>query len=231
MQIFITGVSKGLGEALAKLYLNKGFDVCGIGRKSNIKHRKFSFMYCDLSHHDEVENLMLDFKSNTEILLINNAGIIGEIKRISDQEKDFSQELFQINTIAPIQLIRKFSLVSAEYKCKLTVLNISSGAGRRAIPSWANYCASKAALDLFSECYQIEEYEKNSGNKIFSLAPGVIDTEMQEVIRSSKAENFSSRDNFVQLKNENNLKSPNEVAELIVKSLEANLFESVVCRL
>jgi benzil reductase ((S)-benzoin forming) len=231
MKVFITGVSQGLGKALAQNYLTKNYQVFGIGRTNSIKHKNFTFISCDLSDSLAVESLEFDVEEESKILLINNAGIIGDIKRISDQNNDFSKELFQINTLSPIQLIRKFSLACEKSNSQLTILNISSGAGRRAIPSWANYCASKAALDMFSECYQLEENEKNSGNKIYSLAPGVIDTEMQTTIRSSKAENFSSLDNFVQLKNENQLKSPHEVAELIVKSLAENLLETVICRI
>ncbi|MES2588053.1 MAG: SDR family NAD(P)-dependent oxidoreductase [Bacteroidota bacterium] len=230
MIVVITGVSRGLGFALANEYLNSGFLVYGIGRSSSIKHKNFSFIKCDLSSWEEVENLEMNFPLSTEVLLINNAGIIEPIKRISDQDVDSSKEIFQINTIAPIQLIRKFSRF-CENKTKLTIVNISSGAARRAIPSWANYCASKAALDLFSETFQLEEIEKGYKTKIFSLAPGVIDTEMQKNIRNTKPADFSSYDNFVNLKNDEKLLSSEFVASKIKEALEKNLFSEVCCRL
>ncbi len=230
MFVIITGVSRGLGYALANEYLVKGISVVGIGRNNIISHPNYSFIKCDLSSWNEVENLEMDFPASSEYLLINNAGIIEPINRISDQESDSSVRIFQINTIAPIQLIRKMSQFCPE-ESKLTILNISSGAGRRAIPSWANYCASKAALDMFSETFQLEEIEKGKLTKIYSLAPGVIDTEMQSLIRASDSEKFSAKDNFLNLKIENQLISPNDVAQKIIYNLEYNGFTEVICRL
>ena len=230
MFVIITGVSRGLGYALANEYLKKGIFVIGIGRNNKISHINYSFLKCDLSSWNEVEKLEMDFPASAEYLLINNAGIIEPINRISDQESDSSARILQVNTIAPIQLIRKMSHFCPE-NSKLTILNISSGAGRRALPSWANYCASKAALDIFSETFQLEEIEKGKLTKIFSLAPGVIDTEMQSIIRASDSEKFSSKDNFLNLKKENQLISPKAVAQKIIRNLEYNSFTKVICRL
>lgn len=228
MTVYITGVSRGLGLALAENYLDRGERVVGIGRKTSLKHKNFTFISCDLSKHSDVEVLDIEIPENEEILLINNAGILGDVKRISEQNKDQSEEIFQVNTIAPIQLIRKFSIWCKEVNSQLTILNISSGAGRRAIPSWANYCASKAALDLFSETFQLEEIEKGSTTKIFSLAPGVIDTKMQQHIRKSSIEQFSSLERFKTLHKQNELKSPKQVAEQIIQALEKDLFKTVI---
>ncbi len=230
MFVIITGVSRGLGNALANEYLKKGILVAGIGRNNTISHANYSFKKCDLSSWNEVENLEINFPLSTEYLLINNAGLIEPINRISDQDSDSSARIFQVNTIAPIQLIRKMSQFCPE-DSKLTILNISSGAGRRALPSWANYCASKAALDMFSSAFQLEEIEKGKNTEIYSLAPGVIDTEMQSLIRASDTEKFSSKDNFLNLKKENQLLRPNDVAQKIMYNLKFNGFKDVICRL
>jgi benzil reductase ((S)-benzoin forming) len=231
MIVYITGVSRGLGKALAENYLVKNHQVFGIGKSNSLEHKNYSFISCDLSDSNAVENLTLNFPKKSEVLLINNAGIIGEIKRISQQLNEFSVELFQINTLSPIQLTRKFSIACQKSSTRLTILNISSGAARRAIPGWANYCASKSALDMFSECFQLEEIERGSNTRIFSLAPGIIDTYMQNKIRSSNKDDFSALDNFIQLKKNNELRSPEETAKNIIDSLEKNLFETVICRL
>ncbi|MFN5417808.1 MAG: SDR family NAD(P)-dependent oxidoreductase [Flavobacteriia bacterium] len=231
MYVYITGVSRGLGFALAENFLNHGNFVFGIGRTNSIENEKYNFIECDLSDNNEVDSLQINLPENEEILLINNAGILGDVKRVSDQEVDFSQSLFQTNTISPIQLCRKFSRWCEEKNCKLTIINISSGAGRRAIPSWANYCASKAALDLFSETFQLEEIEKGKETRIFSLAPGVIDTEMQINIRNTEKSNFSSQESFELLKAENKLQSPADTASKIrIFSLNCE-HQNVICRL
>jgi benzil reductase ((S)-benzoin forming) len=230
-QVFITGVSSGLGKSLAEMYLLRDYQVVGLGRIHAIHHPNFSFHQCDLSETDFLKNIDVEIQENSEIILINNAGVIGEIRRVSDQNDNFSKELFAVNVLAPIELIRRFSQLCQEKNSVLTIVNISSGAGRRAIPSWANYCASKAALDMFSECYQLEEIEKGSKNRIFSVAPGVIDTKMQDKIRSSPASDFSSLDNFVELKKSNSLRSADEVAFALIEALENNEFKEVLCRL
>ena len=164
------------------------------------------------------------------MILINNAGVLGTVKRISQQERDESQEIFQVNTLTPIQLCRKFAK-QTKPSHELTIVNISSGAGRRAIPSWATYCASKAALDLFSETFQLEEQELGKNTRVFSLAPGVIDTSMQKLIRTCKQQDFSSFNQFKKLKEEKELKSPSFVADELVDFLRHRTESETICRL
>jgi benzil reductase ((S)-benzoin forming) len=230
-QVFITGVSSGLGKSLVENFLSKGYEVIGIGRSHTFNHPNFYFYSCDLSETNFLDQFDVEIQENSEISLIYNAGQIGDIKRVSDQSANFSNELFAVNVLAPIELIRRFSQLCQKKNSVLTIVNISSGAGRRAIPSWANYCASKAALDMFSECYQLEEIEKGSKNRIFSVAPGVIDTKMQDKIRSISASDFSSLDNFVELKKSNSLRSADDVALALIEALEKNEFKEVICRL
>ena len=230
MQVFITGVSRGLGQALTEEYLAEGHEVYGIGRSSSIQAEKYTFLSCNLASWSEVEALPLEIAAGSEVLLINNAGIIAPVQRLSDQEQDHAQEIFQVNTIAPIQLMRKFLRECEARDAQLTILNISSGAGRRAIPSWANYCASKAALDMFSETLQLEEREKGKKTRIYAVAPGVIATDMQENIRNSKPKDFSSLETFQQLFEDDQLQSPAETARKLRLSLWQNGFDKVVTR-
>ena len=218
MRVFVTGVSKGLGKAIAELYLSKGYNVTGIGRSHQIGHPNFHFIQCDLSEIDRVKKI--DFGSVVEeTIFINNAGIIGTIGRLSELKDPDPSELFAVNTIAPMILSSRIanSVVSDKL---LTIVNISSGAGKRPIPSWASYCASKAALDLFSQTFLLEEKERGRAIQVFAISPGVIDTAMQEEIRSSNKENFSSIERFLELKENNELRSPDEVSRLIFDLLQ-----------
>ena len=98
------------------------------------------------------------------------------------------------------------------------VLNISSGLGRRAMASQAAYCAAKAGMDHFTRCVALEE-EKADGAKVCSLAPGVIDTDMQVQLRSADATAFPGRDSFARLKSEGQLTSPDEAARRVLAYL------------
>lgn len=213
--IFITGVSRGLGKAIAEWYLSKGEKVTGIGRSTDLAHENFSFISCDLSDLNAVRNLQFDSFSE-EVVLINNAGIIGEIKRLSDMETVDVDYVLTVNVSAPVVLTQQMYR-QVENKDLFTLVNISSGAANRAIPSWASYCASKAALNLHTETFFLEEQEKGNHPKVYCVAPGVIDTGMQDQIRSANPDNFSSSENFHTLKNEDKLFSPAEAAERLAR--------------
>jgi benzil reductase ((S)-benzoin forming) len=230
MKVFVTGVSKGLGRAIANYYLNSGITVVGIGRSHDFEDPNFSFIYCDLSDPMKVEKL--DFSSiDDEVIFINNAGILGNIQRLTDQENPDSTEVMNVNAIAPMLLSRSIARAVSPDKT-LTIINISSGAGRRAIPSWASYCASKAALDRFSETFLLEEREKGRIIKVFSVAPGVIDTSMQEKIRNSSSFDFSSVERFIELKNNGELRSETQVVKALMELIKTSNEDSpVVCSL
>lgn len=208
--IIITGVSRGFGKAIAELYLSKGEKVIGIGRSAKIDHTNFSFVSCDLSDLDAVRNLKFDSFSEP-VTLINNAGIIGEINRLSDQKVCDVDQVMTVNVSAPVILAHKL-YQQIENKDLFTLVNISSGAASRGIPSWASYCASKAALNMLTQTFFLEEQEKGNSPKVFAVAPGVIDTGMQDQIRATNPENFSSLENFKVLKEDGSLFSPEDAA-------------------
>lgn len=218
MKIYITGVSKGIGKALAEHFLSMGHTVVGIGRSHVIVHPNFSFIQRDLSRLEEVKKIEFSSDEN-EVMLINNAGVIGNIKRVSDQESPDMEEVMTVNTLTPMYLIHQF-LRQLPESATLTILNISSGAANRPIPSWAAYCASKIALDRFSETVYLEEKEKNRDLRIYSIAPGVIDTSMQEKIRSTAPNDFSSLNNFVAMKENHELQSVETTVTKLMKLLD-----------
>jgi NAD(P)-dependent dehydrogenase (short-subunit alcohol dehydrogenase family) len=99
------------------------------------------------------------------------------------------------------------------------VLNISSGLGRRAMAGSASYCAAKAGLDHFTRCTALDEAERPNGARVVSLAPGVIDTDMQVSLRGSDPEGFPERDSFVRLKSDGKLASPGDTATRVLAFL------------
>lgn len=207
----ITGVSRGIGKALAEHFLSKNQSVIGIGRTNSIQNPNFQFIELDLLDSSAIQNFQLPTIENEEIILINNAGIIGDIERISSMKADSIDEIMQVNVVAPIKLTRKVSEFCGNSK-QFTLVNISSGAGKRPIPSWAGYCASKAAIDLFSQTFLLEEQELGTKTRVYSVSPGVIDTDMQVQIRATDESSFSSLENFQKLKSEQKLETPERIA-------------------
>src|SRR5690606_13239480 len=142
-----TGVSGGIGEALAEQYLQDGETVIGLGRNNTLVHDRYRFVRIDLSDRDEVDKLDLAVGAQDSVTLINNAGMIGTIERVSEQERYDGGEVMALNTVAPMLLSHKV-LRELPLNVPVTIVNISSGAALRPIAAWAAYCASKAALTM-----------------------------------------------------------------------------------
>jgi benzil reductase ((S)-benzoin forming) len=104
------------------------------------------------------------------------------------------------------------------------VLNISSGLGRRAMASQAPYCAAKAGMDHFSRCVALDEAKRDHGARIVSLAPGVIDTDMQVQLRAGDPARFPDRPRFVDLQRQQQLSTPQEAAVKVLAWLRRTDF-------
>jgi len=230
--IIITGSSAGIGKACAEYYLSKGHKVVGISRTNTLQHSNYRYISCDLCDPYEVEELdfkeELDIESN--IILINNAGTIGDVKHFTNLSANHFRELSNLNIIAP-QVMISMLFQQIEQQRIETIVNISSGAAQRPIPSWAAYCASKAAIDMYSKTLKLEMTELGIKTKIYSVAPGIVDTNMQVIIRSTSAEDFTGVTNFQRMKEEGELRSPEEVAILLDQLIQQKEQGEVVCRL
>jgi NAD(P)-dependent dehydrogenase (short-subunit alcohol dehydrogenase family) len=111
-----------------------------------------------------------------------------------------------------MQLTAAFLNATAQWTGARKVLNISSGNGRRAIASMASYSAAKAGMDHYSRVVAIEESAKPNGAKICSLAPGIIDTDMQTQIRNTDPSAFPDKATFVEYKTGGHLLTPDAAA-------------------
>jgi benzil reductase ((S)-benzoin forming) len=224
MHVFITGISSGIGKAFLEHFLNEGVELTGIGRTKASIDGTYSFLECDFTDIASVRKLSVKSKDD-ELIFINNAGTIGAIQRVSDQTASDLEEVMTVNAIVPMLFCQK--VIQENPGKKITLLNISSGAANRLIPSWAAYCSSKIALDRFSETLQLEEYEKKATTRVYSVAPGVVDSKIQEKIRQSSQVNFSSLDNFIELHSKGELLDPKIVVNKLVK-LISNVEKSQV---
>ncbi|HLW39493.1 MAG TPA: SDR family NAD(P)-dependent oxidoreductase [Brumimicrobium sp.] len=213
----ITGTSSGIGEGLAEYYLDKGEKVVGISRTNTIHHPNFIHLKCDFSELTSLHELSLRECIKEEdfpVRLINNAGIIGDIRRSHELTLTHYRDVAMINIVAP-QYLSSLVLQTFGYENVEIIINISSGAGQRPVPSWGAYCSSKAAIDIFTETLHKEIQELGHKTKVFAIAPGVVDTKMQEVIRNSGPHHFSQNEAFVSLKETNQLRNAKSVAALL----------------
>ena len=152
-------------------------------------------------------------------LLINNAGLLEPIGPLQTQDVASVARAVGVNVGAPLMLSAAF-VASVEAKDR-RILHISSGAGRKAYAGWAIYCASKAALDHHARCVALDQTPRL---RICSLAPGVVDTDMQTLIRGTEPEKFPDHPRFVELKRRGDMRTPRDVAPKLVDYLLAQNF-------
>lgn len=214
---FITGSSKGIGKGLAEYALQDGnTQVIGLSRTHSIEHSNYRGISIDLSDvknlEKEAEGLLSAEKDFDSIVLINNAGTLGDVKHLGNIDPTSITHLINLNVTAPILLMNAFMKVYGDFKGEKTIINISSGAGKNAVDGWSGYCASKAALDMATEVAAKENNLDMGGFRIHAIAPGVVDTEMQTQIRSTSQQDFSGVDRFKSLKEDQQLSSEKEVA-------------------
>lgn len=211
---FITGTSRGLGKALATgLLENETNRVTGLSRECTITHPHYRHVEIDLNDLGAVKNFTFeDHPGASRLVLINNAGTLGGVKPVGKADPDMIIQSYHVNLVAPSLLTNTFVRTYAEHSAEKFILNISSGAGKNPIDGWSTYCASKAAIDLYSRVIKEEQQHTENGFRIWSVAPGVVDTSMQEEIRSASPEDFKQLGRFVDYHITKQLAHPETVA-------------------
>lgn len=229
---FITGSSKGLGRALLDLLLkDENNFIYGLARTCPLEHERYSHKSIDLSELSKVEEFDFSNLENPEcIILINNAGMIGDVNRVGKLDTQKVIDCYNLNLIAPVILTNNFISKYERISCDKIVLNISSGAGRAPIDGWNVYCSTKAGLDMFSEVFNEEVNIDKSNVKVLSLAPGIIDTGMQGEIRTSKQSAFSNVERFINYKKNGELIKSIVTARQVLRFIkEKGLQKEVLC--
>ncbi len=152
--------------------------------------------------------------------LINNAGVITRVGPADEcADSDLSAAL-RVSLEAPMLLTAAFLRATRAWSASRRVLNISSGLGRRAMAGSAGYCAAKAGMDHFSRAVALDEAQRANGARIVSLAPGVIDTDMQVQLRAADPAGFPEQGNFIKLKDGGQLTSPEDAAARVLAYLK-----------
>ncbi|MDB5955340.1 SDR family NAD(P)-dependent oxidoreductase [Ramlibacter sp.] len=234
----LTGASRGMGLAMARQLLASGHDLLCLSRKTSDElaaqatqaGRSCEQWPQDLARADTAAARLeawlkpQDSGELASVTLINNAGMIPRIAPVEAIAAADLAEAMRVDLEAPMLLTAAFLRATAAWAMPRRILNISSGLGRRAMASQAVYCAAKAGMDHFTRCVALEQEQLPHGARICSLAPGVIDTDMQVQLRGADASQFPDRGNFVGLKEKGMLASPQEAAARIIAFLQREDF-------
>lgn len=211
--VMVTGASSGLGLALCDYYLEKGFDVLGLARRTpKISHPRFHFQSCDLSQHAEIESALKNLLDQTSSLkyVFLNAGIIGNLEAIAQTSLKDIEHIMDVNVWANKQILDFFIQRHIPIQ---QLIATSSGASINGNAGWGGYSLSKATLNMLIKLYAGELPDTHC----CALAPGLIDTPMlNHIIDNGDEAQFPS----LRLLKEGKKFSPGEAASLIDGCLE-----------
>ncbi len=236
----LTGTSRGLGEAIASKLIETETILFCVSRnrneklisKAELRGLPLHYFEFDLGKTETIESLIyqiMEIISRLQvnsISLINNAGVLGPVMPIDKASAEEIEWGMKVNSIAPMILASQFIKQSEKFNCKRTVMNITSGAAQKPYYGWGVYCSSKASLDMFTKVVALEQQKRANPVKIFSVAPGVVETAMQEQIRNTDAKDFATVERFKKLKENGQLLDPFFVAEMLVVFLNREDVES-----
>ncbi|MFO1190679.1 MAG: SDR family NAD(P)-dependent oxidoreductase [Rhodoferax sp.] len=236
----LTGASRGMGLALARQLCRADARLLCLSRSTvpeldalaQQRGADLQQWPADLSDPGAVALRVLawlgaqDAAQLESATLINNAGVIGRLGPLDPAWPDDVASTMRIDLEAPLQLSAAFLTATRDWPIPKKILNISSGLGRRAMAGSALYCAAKAGMDHFSRCVALDEARQPHGVRIVSLAPGVVDTNMQTTLRAGDPALFPEHANFVALKDKGVLLSPEEAASRVLAYLARSDFGS-----
>ncbi|MDD3354704.1 SDR family NAD(P)-dependent oxidoreductase [Zoogloea sp.] len=222
----LTGHTRGLGAALLAELQNRGFQVLGLSRNRLAEAPGLTQQSIDLASPSSLQswlktNALAHFLADADqAVLINNAGSLQPVAMLGQQDAQAIAAAVAVNVTAPLTLANGFLAVTAEVRDR-RILHISSGAARSVYPGWSVYGATKAALDHHARAAAAE---RHPGVRIASLAPGVLDTDMQVEVRASDPAQFPGLSRFTILKQEGQLRAPAAAATELVTYLLSDDF-------
>ncbi|MEP2642476.1 SDR family oxidoreductase [Roseobacter sp.] len=189
--VLITGASRGIGAETARVFAKAGANVALVARGQRAIAdlageigKQAIAIPCNIANSREVSAAV---ETTVEAfggldVLINNAGVIEPISHLSTSDVGAWGDVIDINLKGVY-----YGMRAAVPVMKATgggsILTISSGAAHGPIEAWSHYCASKAAVNMLTQC--LDKEEAAHGIRAMGLSPGTVATQIQREIKSS----------------------------------------------
>jgi len=189
--VLITGASRGIGEATARLFAQKGANVVLTARSEAAIDEialdigeKAMAVACDVSKYGDVRNAVEHAvgRFGGIDILIGNAGVIEPVAMLAESDPDDWGHAIDINLKGVYHGMRAVMprMIKQGHG---TIITISSGAAHNALEGWSHYCASKAGAAMMTKAAHVEGAAK--GLRVMGLSPGTVATQMQREIKAS----------------------------------------------
>ena len=198
--VMITGASRGIGEAAARVFADAGANVVLLARgrdaiagiAGEIGESALAIP-CDISRYWEVEAAVTaaeDAFGSVDIL-INNAGVIEPISHLASSDPEGWGQAIDINLKGVYHGMRAVlpGMIAAGGG---SILTVSSGAAHGPTEAWSHYNASKAGAAMLTRC--VDHENAMDGIRAIGLSPGTVATEMQREIKASGINRVSQLD-------------------------------------
>jgi benzil reductase ((S)-benzoin forming) len=222
MVAVVTGASRGLGAGLAARFAEAGMRL-GLCARTEPP-------VPDGAPADNVLTAVVDVTDPRGVdrfgasvaerfgridLWINNAGVLGPIVQLRDADMDELASVLDVNVLGVMNGSATFARHVRSRPGGGVLVNMTSGAAIHPYAGWAAYSASKAAADIATRVVAIEEAD--AGLHAYAVAPGVVDTDMQVLIRDTPSERFPEVERFHRRKREGDFNTPSWVADHILR--------------
>ena len=221
----VTGVSRGLGDALASALLARGWQVVGIARTAPSRPAApaWRFLRCDLAQTASLAATVrpvfeaIAAERPAAVCLINNAATAEQVGVLGSLEPADIAASLAVNLVAPVVLSNLFCRVFDDDASDRRIVNVSSGAAQSTLPGDALYCVGKAGLEMLTRSLAAEH--ASARFRAITVRPGIIDTPMQAFARAQSKERLPSVDLFKGFHEGKQLVAPDVVARKIVDRL------------
>lgn len=220
----VTGGSSGLGQAMAAQLAETGYRVVSLARRrSDALPDAVEQWQADLSDPVPVAQRLRAWLAEqpapAETTLISNAGVNTTPAPLSHADPAEISRALRVDLEAAVLITHAFLAATRDWPSRRKILLISSGVGRKPLKGNATYGAAKAGLDQLARTVALEEATESRGAHIVSLAPGRFDTGMMAQMRDADPELFPERDEFLRLKEEGRLDTPQQAAAKVLAYL------------
>ena len=203
--VVITGASRGIGAATARVFGGGGARVALLARSGNAAQALAAdigatamAVRCDVANGKEVGAAIdaVMARWGRVDVLINNAGVIDPIARIANAKAEDWAHAIDINLKGVFYGMRSvIPIMRAQGEG--TILTVSSGAAHHPLEGWSAYCTAKAGAAMLTRVAHLEEAAH--GLRIMGLSPGTVATDMQVAIKASGINPVSQLDPAVHI--------------------------------
>lgn len=238
--VWITGASRGIGAALLASVPYSGAHIIDISRSgpdgtapdgSEIEHLPADLS--DPSAWAAVEAHMIaklgDFAGDRAVF-VHNAGTIDPVGFAGEVDSEAYRRNVVLNSAAPQALGHAFlkAVASSDSVGEAHLVMLTSGAASTPYEGWSSYSAGKAAVDMWVRAVGAEQTLRGGRTRVAAVAPGTVDTAMQEHIRTMDEEDFPRVGKFIDRHESGQLTPPDEAARGIWELLSQDLDNGAV---